>query len=139
MGGGNNAGMRAADGRYFFLLNSDAWVVGDGLDELVEFADEHPEAAVVGPKLLQHRRHAAALGARRADAVAARDRVPVHPQARAALAAAQPALRRRLRPRRGGRGRLAVRPRAARAPRGGGRGRASSTRTSSCSARRSTG
>ena len=52
MGGGNNAGMRAADGRYFFLLNPDAWVVGDGLDELVRFADEHPEAAVVGPTLL---------------------------------------------------------------------------------------
>jgi N-acetylglucosaminyl-diphospho-decaprenol L-rhamnosyltransferase len=52
MGGGNNAGMRAVDGRYFFLLNSDAWVVGDALDRLVEFADEHPEAAVVGPKLL---------------------------------------------------------------------------------------
>lgn len=57
MGGGNNAGMRAADGRYFFLLNSDAWVVndpllGDGLERLVAFADEHPEAAVVGPKLL---------------------------------------------------------------------------------------
>src|SRR4051794_4696358 len=52
MGGGNNAGMRAATGRYFFLLNSDAWVVGDGLSTLVEFADEHPEAAVVGPRLL---------------------------------------------------------------------------------------
>jgi GT2 family glycosyltransferase len=52
MGGGNNAGMRAADGRYFFLLNSDAWVVDDALDKLVEFADAHPEAAVVGPKLL---------------------------------------------------------------------------------------
>jgi N-acetylglucosaminyl-diphospho-decaprenol L-rhamnosyltransferase len=52
MGGGNNAGMRVADGRYFFLLNSDAWVVGDGLDRLLEFADAHPEAAVVGPKLL---------------------------------------------------------------------------------------
>jgi GT2 family glycosyltransferase len=52
MGGGNNSGMRASDGRYFFLLNSDAWVVGDGLDRLVQFADEHPEAAVVGPKLL---------------------------------------------------------------------------------------
>jgi N-acetylglucosaminyl-diphospho-decaprenol L-rhamnosyltransferase len=52
MGGGNNAGMRAADGRYFFLLNSDAWVVDDGLERLVEFADQHPEAAVVGPKLL---------------------------------------------------------------------------------------
>jgi N-acetylglucosaminyl-diphospho-decaprenol L-rhamnosyltransferase len=52
MGGGNNAGMRAVDGRYFFLLNSDAWVVGDALDRLVEFADAHPEAAIVGPKLL---------------------------------------------------------------------------------------
>jgi GT2 family glycosyltransferase len=52
MGGGNNTGMRAADGRYFFLLNSDAWVVEDALDRLVAFADGHPEAAVVGPKLL---------------------------------------------------------------------------------------
>ena len=41
-----------AAGRYFFLLNSDAWVLGDGLDRLVQLADEHPEAAVVGPKLL---------------------------------------------------------------------------------------
>jgi GT2 family glycosyltransferase len=52
MGGGNNAGMRIANGRYFFLLNSDAWVVDDGLDRLVAYADEHPEAAVVGPRLL---------------------------------------------------------------------------------------
>jgi GT2 family glycosyltransferase len=52
MGGGNNSGMRAATGRYFFLLNSDAWVVGEGLDNLVAFADAHPDAAVVGPRLL---------------------------------------------------------------------------------------
>jgi GT2 family glycosyltransferase len=52
MGGGNNAGMRAAAGRYFFLLNSDAWVADGGLDALVAFADAHPEAAVVGPRLL---------------------------------------------------------------------------------------
>ncbi len=56
MGGGNNTGMRAAGGRYYFLLNSDAWVVhdplaGDWLERLVAFADEHPEAAVVGPRL----------------------------------------------------------------------------------------
>jgi hypothetical protein len=51
MGGGNNAGMRVAEGRYFFLLNSDAWVVGDGLDALIAYADAHPEAAVVGPRL----------------------------------------------------------------------------------------
>jgi N-acetylglucosaminyl-diphospho-decaprenol L-rhamnosyltransferase len=52
MGGGNNAGMRTARGRYFFLLNSDAWAVDDALERLVAFADAHPEAAVVGPKLL---------------------------------------------------------------------------------------
>jgi GT2 family glycosyltransferase len=51
MGGGNNAGMRVSDGRYFLLLNSDAWVVGDAIERLVAFADEHPEAAVVGPRL----------------------------------------------------------------------------------------
>jgi N-acetylglucosaminyl-diphospho-decaprenol L-rhamnosyltransferase len=52
MGGGNNAGMRRASGRYFLLLNADAWVVGDGLEQLAHFADQHPEVAVVGPKLL---------------------------------------------------------------------------------------
>jgi hypothetical protein len=52
MGAGNNAGMRAASGRYWFLLNPDAWVVGDGLERLVAFADAHPRAAVVGPRLL---------------------------------------------------------------------------------------
>jgi GT2 family glycosyltransferase len=52
MGAGNNAGMRAAAGRYWLLLNSDAWVVGDAVDRLATFADEHPEAAVVGPRLL---------------------------------------------------------------------------------------
>jgi GT2 family glycosyltransferase len=51
MGGGNNAGMQAASGRYFFLLNSDAWVVGDGLEKLVTYADAHPDTAVVGPRL----------------------------------------------------------------------------------------
>jgi GT2 family glycosyltransferase len=52
MGGGNNAGMRVAGGRYFLLLNSDAWFVGDGLRRLVEVADSRPDAAVVGPRLL---------------------------------------------------------------------------------------
>jgi GT2 family glycosyltransferase len=51
MGGGNNAGMRVAQGRYWLLLNSDAWVEGDGLARLVAFADEHPGTAVVGPRL----------------------------------------------------------------------------------------
>ena len=52
MGGGNNTGMEVADGRYFFLLNSDAWVTEGSLDRLVAFADGNPEVAVVGPRLL---------------------------------------------------------------------------------------
>ena len=51
MGGGNNAGILASDGRYVLLLNSDAWVVGDAIERLVSFADAHPRAAVVGPRL----------------------------------------------------------------------------------------
>jgi GT2 family glycosyltransferase len=47
-----NTGMRAATGRYFLLLNADAWVVGDAVEQLRAFADEHPRAAVVGPRLL---------------------------------------------------------------------------------------
>src|SRR5207253_1903582 len=48
---GWNAGMRAASGRYFLILNADAWAVGDAVAHLAAFADEHPEAAVVGPRL----------------------------------------------------------------------------------------
>jgi N-acetylglucosaminyl-diphospho-decaprenol L-rhamnosyltransferase len=51
-GAGNNAGMRAGSGRYFLLLNPDAWLTDGALEALVAFADEHPEAAVVGPRLL---------------------------------------------------------------------------------------
>ena len=52
LGAGSNAGMRVAAGDYFLLLNSDAWTVDDAVERLAGFADEHPEAAVVGPRLL---------------------------------------------------------------------------------------
>jgi GT2 family glycosyltransferase len=51
-GAGNNTGMRAASGRYFLLLNPDAWLTEGALEDLVAFIDKHPEAAVVGPRLL---------------------------------------------------------------------------------------
>ena len=56
MGGGNNAAIEAARGsgeagRYWFLLNSDAWVVGEGLERLASLADAQPRAAVIGPRL----------------------------------------------------------------------------------------
>jgi GT2 family glycosyltransferase len=52
LGGGSNAGMRVASGDYFLLLNSDAWALEGSLERLAAFAEEHAEAAVVGPKLL---------------------------------------------------------------------------------------
>ena len=52
MGGGNNTGMRAAQGRYVLLLNSDAWVVGDALERLVAYADANPDVALAGPRLV---------------------------------------------------------------------------------------
>ena len=48
---GWNAGIARATGRYVLLLNSDAWLHEGALDALVAFADAHPEAAVVGPRL----------------------------------------------------------------------------------------
>ncbi len=47
-----NQAIAASGGRYFFLLNPDTIVPEDGLDELLRFADDHPEAGVIGPKLV---------------------------------------------------------------------------------------
>lgn len=48
---GWNAGMAAASGRYLLVLNADAWLTDGSLARLVEFADAHPEAAIIGPRL----------------------------------------------------------------------------------------
>src|SRR5688500_365091 len=49
---GWNVGVARGGGRYVLLLNADAWLREGALAALVAFADEHPEAAVVGPRLL---------------------------------------------------------------------------------------
>ena len=51
MGAGNNAGMRVASGRWFLLLNSDAWLAAEAVERLVEFGKAQPRAAVIGPRL----------------------------------------------------------------------------------------
>ena len=48
---GWNAGIDRTSGRYVLLLNADAWLDEGALEKLVAFADAHPEAAVVGPRL----------------------------------------------------------------------------------------
>ena len=104
LGAGLNAGIARRRRRYFLLLNSDAWVVGDAVERLVAFADEHPRRGGRRPAAAQPGRLAPALGARLPDALAARDRVLLPAQARAALARAERVLRGRLRPRRDARG-----------------------------------
>ena len=52
VGGGWNRGIGETSERFVLLLNADAWVLTDAVARLVEFADAHPRAAVVGPKLL---------------------------------------------------------------------------------------
>jgi len=47
-----NQAIAASRGRYCFLLNPDTVVPESGLDELLRFADEHPQAGVIGPKLV---------------------------------------------------------------------------------------
>ena len=47
-----NQGLRAARGRYLLALNSDALLRGDALGVLVSHLEAHPEAAAVGPRLL---------------------------------------------------------------------------------------
>jgi N-acetylglucosaminyl-diphospho-decaprenol L-rhamnosyltransferase len=48
---GWNTGVARTSGRYVLLLNADAWLDKGAVDELAGFADAHPEAAVVGPRL----------------------------------------------------------------------------------------
>jgi GT2 family glycosyltransferase len=47
-----NCGMRMSRARYACLLDSDTLLTGNAFKALVQFMDEHPEAAACGPKLL---------------------------------------------------------------------------------------
>lgn len=50
--GGNNLGLRHAQGRYVLILNPDTELVPDALSHLVQALDAQPSIGVVGPALL---------------------------------------------------------------------------------------
>ncbi|MDI6791422.1 MAG: glycosyltransferase family 2 protein [bacterium] len=50
--GANNQGIEVSQGRYVLLLNPDTIVLDRALEKLVKYMDYHPEAGIVGPKLL---------------------------------------------------------------------------------------
>jgi GT2 family glycosyltransferase len=52
LGAGWNRGIRETAGDYVLILNADAWAVDDSVVRLVAFADRHPEAAIVGPRIV---------------------------------------------------------------------------------------
>ncbi|MBN2316597.1 MAG: glycosyltransferase family 2 protein [Sedimentisphaerales bacterium] len=47
----NNQAIEISRGRYVLLLNSDTLVLDNAITKTVKFADEHPEAAVIGCKV----------------------------------------------------------------------------------------
>jgi N-acetylglucosaminyl-diphospho-decaprenol L-rhamnosyltransferase len=49
---GWNRGIESASGRFVLLQNADAWIAGDAVEALLAFADDHAQAAIVAPKLL---------------------------------------------------------------------------------------
>lgn len=48
----NNQAIAQSESRYVLLLNSDAWIHPGALETLVAWADAHPQAGIVGPKVL---------------------------------------------------------------------------------------
>lgn len=49
---GNNIALRQVTGLYILLLNPDAELMPNAASKMIEFANAHPEAAFIGPKLL---------------------------------------------------------------------------------------
>ncbi|MFN0073367.1 MAG: glycosyltransferase family 2 protein [Chloroflexota bacterium] len=50
---GNNLAMRACHGEYILLLNPDALVPSNAISRLCDELDAHPDAAVVGPRVVR--------------------------------------------------------------------------------------
>ena len=48
----NNIGMKESSGKYIFLVNSDAFVEGETLVELINYLKANPNVGIVGPKLI---------------------------------------------------------------------------------------
>ena len=49
---GNNVGIRASQGQYILILNPDTIIHDGTLDNMVDYADRHPEAGAVGCRVL---------------------------------------------------------------------------------------
>lgn len=49
---GNNIGLATAKGRHLLLLNPDTEIIGDALNQMLRYLDEHADVGIVGPHTL---------------------------------------------------------------------------------------
>ncbi|MDD3608108.1 MAG: glycosyltransferase family 2 protein [Candidatus Moranbacteria bacterium] len=49
---GNNVGIKTAQGKYILLLNQDVECIGDAIEKMVAFLEDHPQYGAVAPQLL---------------------------------------------------------------------------------------
>lgn len=49
---GNNMGLEMAQGKYVLLLNPDTEIIGNALQQMVDFLDAHDDTGIVGPHTL---------------------------------------------------------------------------------------
>lgn len=50
--GGNNVGMRQAQGKYLMILNPDITILNNAVEKMVKFMDANPDVALAGPRLI---------------------------------------------------------------------------------------
>ena len=48
---GNNLGIKNSSGRYILILNTDIALLDNSIDKIYRFMEDHPQSALVGPKL----------------------------------------------------------------------------------------
>ncbi len=48
---GNNLGIKKSSGKYILILNTDIALLDNAIDQMYQFMEDHPETALVGPKL----------------------------------------------------------------------------------------
>jgi GT2 family glycosyltransferase len=62
---GNNVGLTQVNTQYVLFLNPDTEIIGDALDLMVNFLDNHPEYDAVGPKIIDRDGSTSQLSGRR--------------------------------------------------------------------------
>lgn len=50
--GGNNLGIKKAQGNYILILNPDILILSNAIKKMYQFLEEHPQAGICGPKLI---------------------------------------------------------------------------------------